>query len=301
MPSLRHEFLTRALPRMRRARELESLASERARIERWHEGLERGFPTYVVPFFERRFSMVREDLPAGFASYTMTRRQRPPNRTILYLHGGGFMAPIDPFQVRYAARLAAAIGARVVMPDYPLTPEHTWRESHEALVALAQRWAAASPGGLILAGDSAGGGLALAVTLAMRDRGGPQPSHVLLISPWVDLSESTAETEEASREDPWLFLGKMRAYAGWWAGSPADLTRPEVSPALGDLSGLPPALMFFGTRDTLLPGGRLLVRRGYEAGWDLTYVEQPGLLHVYPLMPIPEARRAIRQAVRFLL
>jgi len=102
-------------------------------------------------------------------------------------------------------------------------------------------------------------------------------------------------------DDPWLFIGKMQAYAEWWAGSTEELGRPEVSPALGDLAGLPPALMFFGTRDSLAPGGRLLVRRAAEAGWRLTSVEEPGLLHVYPLLPlIPEARRAWRQTLEFL-
>jgi monoterpene epsilon-lactone hydrolase len=154
---------------------------------------------------------------------------------------------------------------------------------------------------VVLAGDSAGGGLALAVAETVRDHGGPQPSRLLLISPWVDLTTSTPETLEVTVGDPWLFIGKMRAYAEWWAGSPDDTGRPEVSPALGDLAGLPPALMFFGTRDSLWPGGKLLAERAAEAGWPLTYVEEPGLIHVYPVLPfLPEARRAWRQTLEFL-
>ena len=83
---------------------------------------------------------------------------------------------------------------------------------------------------LVLAGDSAGGGFALALALTLRDRGGPQPSHLVLHSPWVDLTTSTPETAEFSARDPWLFLGKLATYAAWWAGSPDDLGRPEVSP-----------------------------------------------------------------------
>jgi acetyl esterase/lipase len=93
----------------------------------------------------------------------------------------------------------------------------------------------------------------------------------------------------------------MYAYAEWWAGSKEDLGRPEVSPALADLAGLPPALMFYGTRDLLAPGCRLLAARAAEAGWDLTAVEEPGLMHVYPLLPlIPEARAAWRQTLEFV-
>jgi epsilon-lactone hydrolase len=288
------------VPRLRKARELDDEPTERARVERWHRGLDRSLPTGSTPGFARRFSVVTERLPGGFPSYSLVRRGTVPARTILYLHGGGYMAPISAWQVRYAARLAGDIGARVVMPDYPLAPEHTWRDSHDDLVGLAARLA--SEGELVVAGDSSGGGLALAVAQSLRDRGGPQPRRLLLISPWVDLTTSTPETPGLDARDPWLFLGKVKAYAGWWAGGQDDLGRPEVSPGLGDLAGLPPALMFCGTRDLLVPGCRLLVRRAAETGWDLTYVEEPDLIHVYPVLPgVPEARRARRRAADFLL
>ncbi|HEY0645743.1 MAG TPA: alpha/beta hydrolase, partial [Nocardioides sp.] len=224
-------------------------------------------------------------------------RSRPVRRTLYYVHGGGYMAPIDAFHVRYATRLADAIGARIVMPDYPLAPEHTWKDSHDALVDDAARWTAAD-GGAVLAGDSAGGGLALAMALSMRDRGLAPATSLVLHAPWVDLTTSTPETHEVDAIDPWLFIGKLQAYAGWWAGSPDDLVRPEVSPALGDLAGLPRALMLYGTRDLLFPGCRLLARRAAEAGWDLTSVEEPDLIHVYGLLPFtPEGARAFRQVV----
>jgi acetyl esterase/lipase len=209
------------------------------------------------------------------------------------------MAPIDPFQVRYITRLATALGARVVMPDYPLAPEHTWRDSFDALTDLAARWAKESR--VTLAGDSAGGGYALALALRLRDRGGPAPSEMLLLSPWVDLTTSTPDTASYDGVDPWLFLGKLRLYAEWWAGSPDDLGRPEVSPALADLSGLPRTLMFCGSRDLLVPGCRLLADRAAATDWDLTYLERPDLLHVFPMLPfIPEARTAHRITLEFL-
>ena len=305
MPSRRHELLARVVPKLRRSRELVSPEAERARLETWHATLDRGFSTGAVPLFGRRYAVVREELPGaspgpGFASYTLTRRGAAPTRTVVYVHGGGFVGPIDPFQVRYAARLASALDARVVVPDYPLTPEHTWRDAHGPIVDLVERLLQSSQD-VVLVGDSAGGGLALAVALTLRDRGGRQPSHLVLISPWVDLTISTPETHEVTKADPWLFIGKMQAYAEWWAGSPDDLGRPEVSPGLGDLTGLPPALMFFGTRDSLAPGGRLLVRRAREAGWPLTSIEEPGLIHVYPILPlIPEAGVAWGQTLDFL-
>jgi acetyl esterase/lipase len=300
MPSRRHELFAVGVPKLRKSRELDTPERERARIEAWHAGLDHTFPTRAVPLFGRRYAVVREQLPAGFPSYTLTKRGGSPTRTVLYLHGGGFVAPIDPFHVRYAARLASELNAQVVLPDYPLAPEHTWRDAHDPIVALAERLLRDGED-VTIAGDSAGGGLALAVALALRDRGGPQPSRLLLISPWVDLTTSTPETFEVTENDPWLFIGKIQAYAEWWAGSSADLGRPEVSPGLAELGGLPRALMLFGTRDSLAPGGRLLARRAEEAGWELTSVEEPGLIHVYPILPfLPEAARAWRQTLAFL-
>jgi acetyl esterase/lipase len=298
MPSRRHQLLAYAVPRVRRARDLVDERTERVRVERWHAGLDRRLPTHLVPAFERRFSLVTEEV-AGFPVHVMTPRRLEPRRTLLHVHGGAYLGPIDPFQVRYAARLAGALGARVVMPDHPLSPEHTWRDSFEAMTDLAARWC--GEGRTTLLGDSSGGGYALALALALRDRGGPRPGELVLVAPWVDLTTSTPETAAYAARDPWLFLGKLQAYARWWAGSDADLGRQEVSPGLADLSGLPRALMFCGTRDILVPGCRLLAERAREAGWDLTYVEQPELIHAYPILPLlPEARTARRQTLEFL-
>jgi acetyl esterase/lipase len=298
MPSRRHDLLARAIPRIRRSRELDDEHTERLRVERWHATLDRSLPTRLVPGFTRRFSVVTEEI-AGFPAHVVTPRHLDPDRTLFHVHGGGFMAPIDPFHLRYVTRLATALSARVVLPDYPLAPEHTWRDSFDALTDLAARWAKESR--VTLAGDSAGGGYALALALRLRDRGGPAPSEMLLLSPWVDLTTSTPDTASYDGVDPWLFLGKLRLYAEWWAGSPDDLGRPEVSPALADLSGLPRTLMFCGSRDLLVPGCRLLADRAATTDWDLTYLERPDLLHVFPMLPfIPEARTAHRITLEFL-
>ena len=146
----------------------------------------------------------------------------------------------------------------------------------------------------MLAGDSAGGGLALAMALSMRDRGLTPATHLVLHAPWVDLTTSTPETREVDADRPVAVLQQargVRPVVGRLAR--ADLGRREVSPALADLAGLPKALMLYGTRDLLHPGCRLLARRAAEAGWDLTSIEEPDLIHVYGLLPlIPEARRA---------
>jgi acetyl esterase/lipase len=158
-----------------------------------------------------------------------------------------------------------------------------------------------SPDGVVLAGDSAGGGYALALAEALRDRAGAQPERLVLMAPWVDLTGTTPGTREAAERDPWLSFPHLAVYAAFWAGSedPERLADPRVSPGLGDLAGLPPALVLCGTRDLLQPGCDALFDRADEAGWHLEYAVVPGLIHVYPLLPVPEAREALRHIVDF--
>ena len=112
MPSRLHAVYARVVPRVRKAEEMGGPEpEERARVVSWHATLDRTLPTRAVPGFHRRFSMVREELGdpgAGFPAYVLTPRGGTPQRTLFYLHGGGYMAPIDQFQVRYITRLATA-------------------------------------------------------------------------------------------------------------------------------------------------------------------------------------------------
>ena len=304
--SLRHRLVVASLSRLRTSPVLVSEDGERQRLELRNATLDRSLRTRLVRGFEKRFTVTTEQVPGAsgeFPAFVVTPVGVEAQRTVLYLHGGGFISPADALQLRYACRLAQSLRARVVLPDYPLAPAHTWRDSLPGIVEQASRWAAASPDGLVLAGDSAGGGYALAVAQGLRARGGPQPTHLLMVSPWVDLTTSTPDTAviAASAPSHTANCRRMLVYAGFWAGSPDELGRAESSPGLADLSGLPPALMFCGTSDVLVPGCRLLVERAKAAGWDLTYVEADGATHVYPLLPlVPEARVAWRRTRAFL-
>ncbi len=224
-----------------------------------------------------------------------------PRRTVFYLHGGGYVHPADARHWIFATRLADALGAGTVLPAYPLAPEFTVEDSFAQMLALFGEVAARSPDGVVLAGDSAGGGYALALAQALRDQGGPVPERLVLIAPWVDLTGSAPGTDQAAQRDPWLSLPHLPVYASFWAGTddPERLADPRISPGLGDLGGLPPALMLCGTRDVLHPGCEALFDRAQETDWSLDYAVAPGLLHVYPLLPIPEARVALEQIVEF--
>jgi monoterpene epsilon-lactone hydrolase len=290
-PSLRHRLVVEVIRRTRRSGDPGDPATYRERFLARAARVPRSVPEdYRESSLGGAGLRVLEHVPEG------TR----PTRTLMHLHGGGYTQPVDGRHFVFLRRLARELGTRVLLPLYPLAPEHTWRDSREALVELVGAVSAESPDGVVLSGDSAGGGYAMSVAQGVRDGGGVPPTELVLISPWVDLSASAPDQPAVALTDPWLTLPTLHVYAAWWAGSEEDRTLPEASPGLGDLRDLPRTLTLCGTRDLLHPENVLLAARAHEAAWDLTFIEGHGLIHVYPLLPIPEARVALRQIVDFL-
>jgi len=294
VPSLRHGFIATVLSRVRKRSEVDDPEVVR------REALDEQAQADTDPSSRAtaRCDLSRID-GFGFPVHDLSVSGSDPQRTILYLHGGGYISHADRAHWKLVVHLACELDARIVFPAYPLAPEFTWRDSHPQLVALFEQVAIGSPGGVSLAGDSAGGGFALALAQQLAGRPGPQPTHVVLLSPWVDVTCSSPGTAEASARDPSLKLTRLLLAGKWWAGEDSA-TRAEVSPLFGELTHLPRTLMLCGTLDTLHPQCRDLAARAERAGWDLTYVEARGLIHNYPLLPVPEARRAASEIVRFL-
>ena len=300
MPSLQHALATKVVPLLRRNPPVDDLEALREALVARNRTADEGPPARVRRGHEERIDNVH-----GFPVFGLWKPgdtgADEPRRSLVYLHGGAYVRGVVPWHWRFVVPLADALGARLVLPAYPLAPEFTVDDSFEEMVQLVEEVAADSPDGYVLAGDSAGGGYALAVAQALRDRGSRQPDRLVLLAPWVDLTGSAPGTFEAAGRDPWLSYDHLSVYASFWAGSadPADLADPRVSPGLGDLTGLPPALMFCGTRDLLQPGCDALFARADAADWSLEYVVAPGLMHVYPLLPVPEARSARAHVVEF--
>lgn len=296
MPSFRHQVLTRVIPVLRGSSDVhgtEAVARLRRDLVAAQAEADPSPPPRVAKAFDVRRSEV-----SGMPVFELRVPGSTPVRTVLYLHGGGFVSGPDRLHWRYAARLARRLGVRVVLPAYPLTPTHTWKDATPPLVDLFEQLAVESPHGVVLMGDSAGGGLAMLLAQQVARRPGPQPTHLVMFAPWVDLTGETPGTQEAARRDPWLNLSKLRLYGRWWgAGDPPDR---EASPLANDVSGLPPTLLFCGTRDLLHPQSLALVAAARDAGVRLTYVEGAGLLHAYPILPIPEARAAFDRVEAFL-
>lgn len=297
MPSIQHAIASWVIPRQRRDLPADDIPAMREAMTADNRAAAEGPPQDVRSAHEESISNVH-----GFPVFTLWRAgEEAAQKSVIYLHGGAYVRPAIPRHWRFVTRLADALGARAVLPCYPLAPEFTVEDSFEEMIQIVEEVASQSPEGVVLVGDSAGGGYALALAEALRDRGGAMPERMVLLAPWVDLTDPDAATIEAAERDPWLSLTHLTIYAGLWAGTddPEKLADPRLSPGLGDLSDLPPTLMLCGTRDLLQPGCDALFARADAADWPLEYVVAPGLIHVYPTLPIPEARVALEQIVHF--
>ncbi len=246
----------------------------------------------------RRRVVVHRHDRQGWPVYSVQPLEGPsPCRTVLYFHGGAYINEITRFHWSLAARMVRETSCRCLLPIYPLGA----RAGAARVAATAAEIAAQvieADSQTVIAGDSAGGGLALAVSLALRDRG-LRPVRIILLSPWLDVRTEQPEQPALERRDAMLAAVGLREAARTYAcGLPLD--DPRISPLNGELRGLPPITVFTGTHDLLNPDSHRLRERCAESGVSCELVEAPGMPHVYPLMPTPEGKGARRRLIELL-
>lgn len=220
-----------------------------------------------------------------------------PERTIIYIHGGAYVNEITRFHLRFCDKLAKKTNARVMVPIYPLAPNHTFTETYE-LVGWVYDKELKRGLPITLMGDSAGGGFAAAMAMDLAATGNPLPDSLVLISPWVDVSMS-GDYGELAKVDPMLGVDRLTVFGKSWAGE-LDTKDPLISPLFGNAEGLPKTLIFTGTREIFYGDLEAFYEKLDSAGVDAKLVVGEGMDHVYPLYPIPEADRAMKEIVRFI-
>jgi epsilon-lactone hydrolase len=249
---------------------------------------------------DSRFESLRLGRVPALASLTPGAA---PERTLLYLHGGAFVFGSPQDYRSLSAELGRAAGSRAVSPDYRLAPEHPFPAAVDDAVAVyrALLEAGRAPGEIVVAGDSAGGGLAISMLVAAREGGLPMPAAALAISPWVDLACEGSSMQTKREEDPALeragLIGMARLYLD---GQPART--PLASPLFADLTGLPPLLIQVGSAEILLDDAVRLAGRAAEAGVRVELSVWPDMPHVWHFFGfmLPEGRQAIAEAGSFL-
>jgi acetyl esterase/lipase len=245
---------------------------------------------YGPPHRLRPNVSVSVDDRLGWPVYTLTPRSGETHGGVVYVHGGGWVNQIAVQHWQLAAQIAADARMTVVVPIYPLVPFGTAEPVVSAVAKLVLS-SATRDRSISLAGDSAGGQIALSAAILLRDEQQMTLPRTVLISPALDLSLTNPEIDRVQPSDPWLGRDGTRVLIEHWRGKLA-ITDPRVSPLAADLHGLGPLTVFCGTRDILNPDTRLLIDRATSAGVDVDYHEGHGLLHVYPLTPTPEGRTA---------
>jgi epsilon-lactone hydrolase len=241
---------------------------------------------------------VEEGELGGVPTYTATSGDADPLRTIVYFHGGGYVNFARPSFLAFIRAISLATRSVVHMPDYPLAPERPYPAATDAGLAAYRALAARANRPIVLAGDSAGGNLAVVTAVALRDAGDDPPAGMVLFSPWLDLSHSGPSFRDNGSREPILTkrdsVGKAMAYA---AG--ADLGDPRLSPLFTEsLAGLPPTFMVGGADDILVSDADRYAQRVREAGGEMDYRRHEGVWHDFQLFGdmLAEARGALAEA-----
>jgi monoterpene epsilon-lactone hydrolase len=247
--------------------------------------------------------LTREWTDLGGVPTEWTRRPAPRRGVIFYCHGGAYALGSPAVYRGMAARLALLTHCDVAVIDYRLMPEHPYPAAPEDAIAAYDALIGGTPGErIVVAGDSAGGNLALVTLLRAHARGLPQPAAAVLLSPWTDLTGSGASMQQNARRDSMLPAHRVQD-AAWLYAPGRDLVDPDISPLFGDLGGLPPLALHVGSIEILLDDSRRLADRVRHCGGEADLTIWRRMPHVFPMFAglLPEARRALEAIAAFIL
>jgi acetyl esterase/lipase len=238
-----------------------------------------------------------------FAAEWISVRNTPEDCVILYLHGGAYCIGSLHTHRELAARISKASKIKTLLIDYRLAPEHPYPAAVEDAV-IAYKWLLEngfSPNKIVIAGDSAGGGLVIATLVKLRDLGAPLPAAAVCLSPWTDLKLTGESIKTHFYKDPFITPAWLQYMANLYiANNDPDL--PLISPIYADLSMLPPLFIQVGSDEILLSDSIRLAERGREAGVDTRLDIWENMWHVWHFFAgkMPEANKALNQVSNFI-
>lgn len=292
MPSLRARLLNRYLRLVMKPKRLHEI--DPPVLREWVE-------SRALRFYPKHVS--REAVEGPVRGEWHRPEKVSSGATILYLHGGGYVFGSVGLYRPLTMALAAKTGCEVFSAEYRLAPEHPCPAAIEDAVA-AYDWLVASgrnPKSIVLGGDSAGGGLCLTAMMALRERGAPTPAGAFLYSPWTDLATAGASIDANAESDAMFQRDSIVNGPGHYVGG-LDRKDPRVSPLYGDLTGLPPLLVFASQAEMLFDDSTRLVEKALRAGVGVRFEPRPGLAHAWPIFHpvVPEAKEAAAITAAFV-
>lgn len=265
-------------------------------VEEWLAKMLAGFTQFQLAQDVRCEPMDAGDVPAEWISTP----ESVDERVIYYLHGGGYVFGSISTHREMASRLSRAAAARVLLIDYRLAPENPFPAAVEDAIAV-YRWLLSigvDTSKLIIAGESAGGGLTVATMVALRDAGEPLPAASICLSPWVDLEclgESMNTKTDVDKREGILMLAKRYL-------EDTDPRTPLAAPIYADLTGLPPLLIQVGTAEVLFDDATRLAERAKLAGVDVVLESWEDMIHMWHFFAamLPEGQQAIGRIGDFI-
>lgn len=245
--------------------------------------------------YYRRFDISSKQAQGRNVWTLSPKSTQTPTKAILYLHGGAYVAQFLGAHWRFIAKLITATNRTVIAPDYPLAPQFTVRDVFTQMLPLYREMVEGfSAENIAIIGDSAGGGMALALAQVFRAEGLPQPERLILLSPWLDVSMSNPVLPELDKRDPILDIHGLKAAGEMYAGD-LSVKDPRVSPIFGDCTNLAPMSLFIGTRDLFLADCRAFYRQLAVQKIPIEYHEVAEMLHDWMIMPTPEAEEVLSE------
>lgn len=288
-------FLFRLFTKRRPASTSEGLAKQARRIM--------GLPRPLSAFWRLRPGIHIESVDSGGVRCERLRWRDPRGVTLLYFHGGGYLCCSPQTHRPNTVTLTRLLGAETYVPDYRLAPEFTFPAAVDDAISVYRALCASGAKAVVFAGDSAGGGLAIATALRARDEGLPSPSSILTFSPWVDLTPGR-EPQLQPREhlDDMFYAESFSAYADAYLQG-ADPRLPYASPLFAGLTNLPPLLIEVSDTELLHIEAEQMRHRWAAAGNEVELNVSIGLPHGWQEVTpfVPEARESLRRGAEFAL
>ena len=248
--------------------------------------------------FYKKYS-IKESTVDGMKSYTIFSAKNA-NKHILYFHGGAYSLQASKIHWKLIESMIKQTNSKVTFLDYPLVPQSCCNNTLETVKKAYKSILADEAQEIILMGDSAGGGIALALTIAIsKENINPKPSKTILLSAWIDISMEGKDYSSYSDKDVILDAGTLKEIGRVYAGG-LDIIDYRCSPVYGDLNDIGKIAIFTGTKDMLNIQSRELKDRLIKNGHKCAYYEYENMQHIWMLLPIPEAQDAITKICDFI-
>ena len=270
------------------------------RVVQSREGLDQLAILVTLPKDVTIESININDLPANWISTPESN----PDKVILYLHGGGYISGSLISHQDLVMRIGRASNSKVLLIDYRLAPEHPFPAALEDSI-MVYKWLITekniSPKNIVIAGDSAGGGLTLCTLMKLRDENIPKPAAAVCLSPWTDLAITGNSIKKNYKIDPWLKPSELYFMAELYIGD-NDPENPYISPLYGNFNSLPPILIHVGSHEILLDDATRIAAKAKNEGVDTTIEVWDEMLHVFQAFAdwAPEGQKAINKIGQYI-